>query len=122
MKKYYSLRVVLAETEEEAIEKVLDQDFDEADPLCDKCVTRNEMIRSTIEECRTIEDKVLKVWHARAKAQGYNPKSKKARELQAEFMFGMVAALDVLTDAETTGESSISPRVMFSVMRGEYIQ
>lgn len=75
----------------------------------------------TIEECREVEDRVLKVWHARAKAQGYNPKSKKARELQTEFLFSMVAALDVLTDAETTGESSISPRVLFSVMRGDYI-
>jgi hypothetical protein len=75
----------------------------------------------TIEECRAIEVKVLETWHKRAKAQNYKPDSKKAKELQAEFLFGMFAALDVLTDAETTGESSISPRVLFSVMRGDYI-
>jgi len=79
------------------------------------------MTKLTIEECREIEDKVLEVWHRRAKAQGYKPSSKKARELQAEFLFGMFATLDVLTDAETTGKSTISPKVLFSVMRGDYI-
>ena len=75
----------------------------------------------TIEQCREIENKVLNVWHRRAKAQGYNPNSKKSRELQAEFLIGMAAALDVINDAEETGESTISPRVLFAIMRGDYI-
>lgn len=80
-----------------------------------------ELRKLTIEQCREIEDKVLNVWHRRAKAQGYNPNSKKARELQAEFLIGMAAALDVINDAEETGESTISPRVLFAIMRGDYI-
>lgn len=79
------------------------------------------MTKLTIEECRKIEDKVLNVWHRRAKVQGYNPNSKKARELQAEFLIGMAAALDVINDSEATGEITISPRVLFAIMRGEYI-
>jgi len=79
----------------------------------------------TTEQCREIEDKVLKTWHGRARVQGYNPKTKKARELQAEFMLGMVAALDVLYNAnrgDTVEQSSMSPNVMFSIMRGDYIR
>jgi len=76
----------------------------------------------TTEQCRAIEDKVLEVWKARAERQGHNPKHKKTLDLQAEFFFGMVAALDVLTDAEKTGASSMSPRILFGIMRGDYIE
>lgn len=75
----------------------------------------------TIEECREIEIKVLEKWFRRAEAQRYKVGHKKTTELQAEFMLGMVAALDILTDADTTGESSISPKIFFSIMQGKPI-
>lgn len=42
---YYSIRTVVASTENKAIKMVEDGDFSEADPICDKVVTKEELIR-----------------------------------------------------------------------------
>jgi len=63
------------------------------------------MEKLTIEQCRDLENKVLEAWRKRAQAQGYKKNSKKSLDLQTEFILGMVATLDVLTNAEETGES-----------------
>lgn len=76
----------------------------------------------TTAQCRVIEDKVIAAWERRAKVQGYNKTKQKTKDLQAEFLLGMTAALDVLTLAEESGQSSISPRILFSIIRGEYIE
>lgn len=39
MAKYYSIRVVNADSQEEADEKVRNNQFDESDPLCDTVMT-----------------------------------------------------------------------------------
>lgn len=85
-------------------------------------ITQAGYIKPDKALCREIEDKVLKAWEGRRMAQGYKKTSKKTLDLQYEFLLGMVAALDVLTNAEETGESSISPKIMFSIMRGDYIE
>jgi hypothetical protein len=74
----------------------------------------------SINQCRSIEDKVLETWKGRAQAQGY--RGVELLRAQAEFLLGMVATLDVINDAEATGQSTISPRVMFGIMRGDYIE
>jgi hypothetical protein len=76
----------------------------------------------TIDQAREIEDLVLAAWEERAKTLGYNPKHKSTAKLQAEFLLGMVATTDILTNAATTKESSVSPRVYFSIIRGEYLR
>ena len=43
MKKYYSIRVVMADNREEAVDKVCNQEFDESDDLCDRVITADEM-------------------------------------------------------------------------------
>lgn len=45
MKKYYSIRVIQAESEDEALEKIYHDDFDESDDLCDKILTKEELIK-----------------------------------------------------------------------------
>jgi hypothetical protein len=74
----------------------------------------------SINQCRSIEDKVIETWKSRAESQGY--KGVALLRAQAEFLLGMAAALDVINDAEATGQSTISPRVMFGIMRGDYIE
>lgn len=76
----------------------------------------------TIDQARKIEDKVLDIWEGRAKTLDYNPDHKITTKLQAEFLLGMVAVTDILTNAATTKESSISPRVYFSIVRGDYLR
>ena len=69
-----------------------------------------------------VENAVLKSWEARRLAQGYKFSYKRTAELQAEFLLGMVATLDYLLDAEKTRASSITPKIFFGIMRGEYIK
>lgn len=76
----------------------------------------------TILQCRAIEDAVLKRWEGRRKFQGWKKECKQTRKLQTEFLLGMVAVTDLLTNAEETNQSSMSPKVMFSIMRGDYIE
>lgn len=76
----------------------------------------------TKEQVREIEDLVLKAWETRANTLDYKRKSKTTLKLQAEFLLGMVAVTDILTDAFKTGDSSISPKVWIGIMRGEYIK
>ena len=51
MRKFYSIRVVKAESKEEAVEKVELNHFDESDPLCDKVVTLKELAEYAIDNC-----------------------------------------------------------------------
>jgi hypothetical protein len=39
--------------------------------------------------------------------------------MQTEFILGMVSTLDSLSGSETTGKSTISPRVAFSILRND---
>lgn len=48
-KKWYSIRTVHAETEEDAIEETVNQAFDESDSMCDKLVPAEEFKSS--KEC-----------------------------------------------------------------------
>lgn len=66
-----------------------------------------------------VEESVRKRWESRAKAQGYKKGSKTYNNLRAEFMLGMVAAMDCILNADETGESSITPKLFFELMRGE---
>lgn len=66
-----------------------------------------------------VEDNVRERWDSRAKTQGYKKGSKTYNNLRAEFMLGMVAAMDCILNADETGESSITPKLFFELMRGE---
>jgi len=66
-----------------------------------------------------IEEYVRKHWDSRAKTQGYKKGTKVYNNLRAEFMLGMVCAMDCLLNADETGESSITPKLYFELMRGE---
>lgn len=76
----------------------------------------------TKEQVREVEDLVLKAWEGRAKMQGYKRESKTTIKLQAEFLLGMVAVTDILTDAYNRDASSISPKVWIALTRGEYVK
>lgn len=76
----------------------------------------------TKEQVNEIEDLTLKAWEARAKMQGYKRESKTTLKLQAEFLMGMVAVTDILTDAYNRDASSISTKVWIGIQRGEYIK
>lgn len=76
----------------------------------------------TKEQVREIEDLVLKAWENRAKMQGYKRESRTTIKLQAEFLLGMVAVTDILTDAYNRDASSVSPKVWIAITRGEYIK
>jgi|WetSurSiteA1Bulk_404760.scaffolds.fasta_scaffold51293_2 hypothetical protein len=85
------------------------------------------VIKISTREDRTdlilkVEKAVLATWERRRLAQGYEFQSKKTRQLQAEFLSGMVATMDVILEAEKTRESSITPKMFFSIIRGEYIE
>jgi hypothetical protein len=43
MTKFYSIRVIKAESEDEALEKIYMEEFDECDPLCDSILTLEEL-------------------------------------------------------------------------------
>lgn len=77
------------------------------------------VIKLTGEQKRMLEDDVLKTWEGRALNQGLKIGSKREKALKYEFLLGMVATLDVFEEARKTGQSSISPRIMFGIMRGE---
>jgi len=64
------------------------------------------------------EEYVRKKWADRARAQGYKDKHITTAKYRVEFMLGMVAAMDYLLNAEETGESSITPKLFFELMRG----
>ena len=68
------------------------------------------------------EAAVLKAWERRRFAQGWPKNHKTTRKTQSEYLMGMVATMDFILNAEETKESSISPHVMFSIMRGDYIE
>ena len=85
-----------------------------------KLNVNNEIDRA--ELLSNVEDAVLKSWESRRFAQGYKFSYKRTAELQAEFILGMVATLDYLLDAEKTRKSSITPKIFFGIMRGEYIK
>ena len=75
-----------------------------------------------------LENELIKKFESR-RQMIYNSKSdKKAGEMQAEFMLGAVACLDIIVgNADTSedypnGMSCISPNVMISIMRGEYLK
>jgi hypothetical protein len=74
-------------------------------------------VEFTSEEIHEIENYVIKAFERRAQVQGYE--GKKLLDMQGEFVLGMVSALDSLSGAETTGKSTISPRVAFSFVRNE---
>ena len=42
--RFVSIRVIEAKNEEEALEKVLSEDFDESHELCDKIIPLNEIL------------------------------------------------------------------------------
>jgi len=46
VKLYYSIRVVCATTHEEAIDKVIEQEFEESDDICDRVLTRSELLET----------------------------------------------------------------------------
>lgn len=71
----------------------------------------------TPHEIHEIENHVIKEFNLRSQAQGYN--GKKLLEMQTEFVLGMVSTLDALSGAKTTGKSTISPRIAFSILRSE---
>ena len=50
MTKYYSIRVVIAESRDEAIEKVENNEFEETDSLCDKVLTITELETELIKK------------------------------------------------------------------------
>jgi len=75
----------------------------------------------TIEQARQIEDLVLDAWEGRAKSLLYNPKHKSTIKLQVEFLMGMVVTMDILTNAAETKQSSVSPKVLLNIWRGNYI-
>lgn len=66
-----------------------------------------------------VEEDVRKRWDSRAKAQGYKKGTKTYNNLRTEFMLGMVAAMDCFLNADETGESSITPKLFFELIRGE---
>lgn len=74
-------------------------------------------IEFTSEEIHEIENYVIKVFNRRVQEQSY--KGEKLLEMQTEFFLGMVSTLDSLSGAETTGKSTISPRVAFSILRND---
>jgi len=43
---YYSIRVVKATSEKEAIEKIIYEDFDESNNICDKVLNKAELIKA----------------------------------------------------------------------------
>lgn len=43
--RYYSIRVVEAQNTEEAIQEVIDQNFHEDDSVCDKVLTRSQLLK-----------------------------------------------------------------------------
>lgn len=65
-----------------------------------------------------VEEAVRKMWDSRAKTQGFKAGSKKYNELRAEFMLGMVGAMDSILKADETNESSITPRLYFELTLG----
>jgi hypothetical protein len=71
------------------------------------------------ERAKEFEIEILKVWKNRAYHLSLNPKHKKTKEFQVEFLVGAYAALDQLGKLPT---SSITPRIAFSIMRGDYIE
>ena len=44
MKKYYSIRVIKAKNLEQAFEEIISENFCDDDDLCDKIMTRKELI------------------------------------------------------------------------------
>lgn len=74
----------------------------------------------TTAQIRELEDKVLTRWEGRRQHQGYSKTTKTGKQLQCEFLMGMLAAFEAIYgDGE---KSLISPRIMFSIMRGDYIE
>lgn len=45
---YYSVRTIKAETQDEAISKVEDGEFDESHELCDRVLTTEELIKELL--------------------------------------------------------------------------
>jgi hypothetical protein len=79
-------------------------------------------VNFTVTEKARIEDEVLKTWESRRLAQGYKKEHKRTKELQCEFMLGMVAAMDAISHSHERNETTMSLRVMFGIMRGEYLE
>lgn len=63
---------------------------------------------------------VLKKFEARREAQGWKFGSKKAMDMQREFMMGVVALLDILSPDKE--HSTITPRLYFEIIRGHYLK
>lgn len=76
--------------------------------------------RPTPEQVAVIEDNVLERWEQRRVQLGYSKTTKTGKAHQMEFLMGMVATLEAIYGNEDG--SLISPRVMFSIMRGDYIE
>jgi magnesium-transporting ATPase (P-type) len=61
----------------------------------------------------------LRLWETRRNAQGYNPEHKKTKELQLEFMLGVIGILDHIRNDD---KSCVPPQIWFSAIRGDYIK
>lgn len=71
------------------------------------------------ERAKEFEIEILKAWKNRAYTQRWNPKHKKTKELQCEFLIGAYAALDKLSKLP---ETSMTPYIVFTIMRGDYVE
>lgn len=81
-------------------------------------ITVNDQVDLTKEAKEETLNEVLKTFERRANAQTY--KGKKRLEMQGEFILGAVALLDAI--AKNPTQSQITPKIMFGIMRGEYIK
>ena len=64
--KYYSIRVVEADNLEEAVAKVMSEDFDETDPICDKVLTLEEFCNKMNPELSAIGRGGIPTWESNA--------------------------------------------------------
>lgn len=65
-------------------------------------------------------ERIFPKWETRRASLSLNKKHKKTKELQLEFILGAVAALDMLREGDA--HTCAPPCVIFSPMRGEYIE
>jgi len=56
--KFYSIRVIEAETQEEAIEKAENGEFNEDNPICDQVLCGNDAIHALLDD----EGKLANIW------------------------------------------------------------
>ena len=81
-----------------------------------------------MDKIELTKEEQYKVWHhaaelfeRRALQVGYKEGSKKRREMQLEMFIGAVAAIDFLTGAQETGQTTCPPVVLFAGLRGDDI-